>query len=340
MNIDKNLLINDLRRLRESIKQGKTDDIKFEYRRLCAFNETSIELFDLGYDNINLTEQCYETLRLFENKEIIKLQEYIKNNIDFLKGIDNFIIRLSANGFDVINWCNFKQFNENETKDIMLSYFSTYGNKPYEIAKRHFDEKRISLNNGNSNEAYYIYSTNINDGYIYLNDGYVDTSTVSDLAHELGHAYDFNIFIFPQSKKYSNIRDPYLEVSSTFFEIDFLNYLISQNLDRKGARTLINSRVYELVTNDDFESSNFSFELRDNLIYKIGYFFAFHLCELCENKEQFLKQFNNFLTSRCEADLKTLLEFIGLNYEEFISGDVIMHPLLSNNKILSKNLNY
>ena len=30
----------------------------------------------------------------------------------------------------------------------------------------------------------------------------------------------------------------------------------------------------------------------------------------------------------------------GINYDEFLSGDIIMHPLLSNNKILSKNLNY
>ena len=59
-----------------------------------------------------------------------------------------------------------------------------------------------------------------------------------------------------------------------------------------------------------------------------------------ENKEKFLKQFNNFLTSRCEADIEALLSFVGIDYDEFLSGDIIMHPLLSNNKILSKNLNY
>ena len=98
--------------------------------------------------------------------------------------------------------------------------------------------------------------------------------------------------------------------------------------------------MYQLVTEDDFEFSDYSKELRENLLYKLGYYFAFHLCEVCENKEKFLKQFNNFLTSRCEADIEALLSFVGIEYDEFLSGDIIIHPLLSNNKILSKNLNY
>ena len=340
MNIDKNLLTNDLRKLRSYVENGRKDDVKYEYARLYWFNETCIDLFDIGYEDVDLTEQDYEMIRLFEKKEKRKLLEFIKNNIEVLHGIDNFVKRLDANGFDALDWCNLKKFDEKEIKDIMLSYYSTFGNKTYLIAKKHFDEKRTSLNHGNNYQGYYIYSTNIQDGYIFLNDGQTDTSVVADLAHELGHAYDFNTFIIPQSKKYSNIRDPYLEVPSTFFEIDFLNYLISQNIDRKGARTLKNSRVYQLVTDDDFEFSDYSKELRENLIYKLGYYFAFHLCETCENKEKFLKQFNNFLTSRCEADIEALLSFVGIEYDEFLSGDIIMHPLLSNNKILSKNLNY
>lgn len=340
MNIDKDLLVNDLEKLRCYVEYGRKDDIKYEYARLYWFNETCIDLFNLGYENINLKEKDYEIIRLFEKKERKKLLEYIRNNIELLQGIDNFITRLDKNGFEAIDWCNLKQFKENEIKDIMLSYYSTYGNKPYKMAKRHFDEKRISINHGENEQGYYIYSNNIQDGYIFLNDGKTDTSTLADLAHELGHAYDFNTFIIPQSKKYSNIRDPYLEVPSTFFEINFLNYLISQCLDKRGARTLKNARVYQLLTDDDFDYSEYSNELRENLIYKLGYYFAFHLCEVCENKEKFLKKFNNFLTSRCETDLVTLLNFVGINYDEFISGDIIMHTLLSNNKILSKRLNY
>ena len=69
MNIDKNLLTNDLRRLRSYVENDRKDDIKYEYARLYWFNETCIDLFDLGYEDVDLTEQDYEMKDCLKRKK-------------------------------------------------------------------------------------------------------------------------------------------------------------------------------------------------------------------------------------------------------------------------------
>ena len=52
--------------------------------------------------------------------------------------------------------------------------------------------------------------------------------------------------------------------------------------------------------------------IRNTLLYGLGFYFALHLNQIKkDNNKEFIKVFNNLITSRKELDLKQAIETIG-----------------------------
>ena len=66
------------------------------------------------------------------------------------------------------------------------------------------------------------------------------------------------------------------------------------------------------------------YPFRDDIVYSNGYYMALHLNLIKEQgMKEFLKIFNNIITSRKEASFEDIVEKTGLTVDEYISGEFI-----------------
>lgn len=134
-------------------------------------------------------------------------------------------------------------------KELLLEYYSQYGNQIYKIIKKYVDEGRIELGDSLDPSASGIYfGSNITkSGYITIHKNKkLSLYTLSVLVHELGHAIDFETLHYPQQKNINLFSDSLIEVPSYHFELGFLDFLIKNNIHPKDAHALITSMYQEL----------------------------------------------------------------------------------------------
>lgn len=131
-----------------------------------------------------------------------------------------------------------------------------------------------------------------------------------------------------------------IEVPSTFFEINFLQYLIENNIDVKGAQYCLADRIlilrrlsdeYEkfynlsdgLITEDRCivdPTTDEVIDLDGAILYGYGYLFSLNLCELFkEDKNLAMKKLINLICSRKEITILESIESLGFDEDEFLS---------------------
>lgn len=257
-----------------------------------------------------------------------------------------------------------RRYSEKDLKDILLGYFSMYGNKEYEIAKKYLEEGRIQtgilLESG---DGMYIGSSIIKSGYIVTPREDINSYTGSILAHELGHAIDRELFIFSQSKRMPFFNDTFLEVPSAFFEVGFYDYLLKNKIDIDGARIQMNDSMLKIsdsyypihslmkeksngeITNIDLAGDVIlkdgkRIELRDELLYGLGYYTAFCMHTLADgNYKEYMKDFYKFVMTRGEASPKESIECLGIDFDTYIDGKIITPKARENTIALKKRFN-
>lgn len=410
LKIDEDRLLNDILLTRNRLVYGVSKEkIKKDYNGMYLLNKVLANSFNKYVIMDKMFLDFNGTVELLE-----KNHDRVVN--DFYTKVSNYgeILVNSFNNFDKItNKYNstylpyygvIKNYSEKDFKEIILSYFSTYGNDIYKIAKKYFDENRIQM----------AYTTKIDSidenigGFFaslsWLDSGYIislynkyNTTSLLSICHELGHAIDAERFIFSQKKKIDPFSDPFLEIPSTFFEIGAHYYLINQKIDVFGSKILLNDRYYvirnssESMTNiyssdnvimqkdgdilipcrknykkEDviFNSDNsiiingellYNYELkddeviidaylkypfRDDIIYGLGYYIAFHLNEI-RNKDikDFNRIFNDIITLRKEANLEDLINLLGISKDEFTSCKLIEDRMKEDILSLNKKFN-
>ena len=107
-------------------------------------------------------------------------------------------------------------------KELLLEYFSQYGNQIYKIIKKYVDEERIELGDSMDPSASGVYfgSNLTKSGYITIHrNKKLSLYTLGVLAHELGHAIDFETLHYPQQKNMNLFSDVLIEVPSYHFEL-------------------------------------------------------------------------------------------------------------------------
>lgn len=163
---------------------------------------------------------------------------------------DNFSEYLDSIGFEQYSYFDIgRGYSEKDFLDIILSYYSTFGDKIFNMVKKYFEEERIHLpyysrehNLDNNVGVFFVPITSLSSGYVLSTHKKYNTYSLCSLAHELGHALDAEMFLFPQKKTIKPLSDILVEVPSTTFEFGLYYYLIKNKIDPSGALVLLNDR--------------------------------------------------------------------------------------------------
>lgn len=305
-----------------------------------------------------------------KNKHAMGFINYFnKNGEDLYSLYNNFDHSMDKTDFKSLHYFDTcKNYSLKDFKDTILAFYSTYGNEIYSLVKAYFDECRIAEKVKVRKTAAAFMPNKLNGmGYIMSSFDSYDTLHMASIVHELGHAIDEKRFIFPQGKKLYGLSDVLIEVPSTAYEFDFYNWIIKNKIDEIGGRVLLNNRVFNLwiygfdildaleqkhidVDNDGNttityidEANNIHtkyIELRTCIIYSLAYYISLHLMLIKESEpELYNKILYNLTSSRKECSLRESVSKMGIDFDDFISGKLILPRIEENNKILSKRFN-
>lgn len=253
------------------------DVIKNDYAEFTALNNAFGKMF---FENFNLRN-------LFRNpKEVQKMMDRYRGKafnrfLDYAAVNKNTLLELFGNYSSMIDEIDFqdipfydvmKYYSKKDFIDIILSFFNTFGEKYYKIAKKYFDEERIQMkflkiekdylnmmldmckteeekenvekNYGIKDDFAGFFSSIVllSSGYILSRFNKFNSFSATSIVHELGHAVDAETFIFPQQKNMAAFSDMMQEVPSTSFELNFLDYLIDNRIDVDGGMVIMNDR--------------------------------------------------------------------------------------------------
>ncbi len=299
-------------------------------------------------DDIYFTDKQKKSIIKYTDQEYWDFMNFVYQNKETLKSIgkhlDDFSNSIDFTNFPYLNVP--RRYSEKDFIDLILSYYSTYGDKYYKIAKKYFDEKRIHIGCDRVQSfvmGYFAPIIWLHSGYIFSTITDYNGYTASSIIHELGHAIDAEMYLFPQQKKVNIYSNMFTEIPSTAFEVGFYDYLKSQHIDVIGGTVLRNNRaaniifpfhrIREALVDEELliyengaavSSNGKQYNLKKEITYGIGYDFAYHLSEIRKsNPQEFLKVLNNLMTMRKEMTFDDAIEMTGFNYEDFITGKYI-----------------
>ena len=364
--IDEDILISDLVSTAYSFSTANRDFIKKEYNNFLVLNQSLI----LNHGKII---KGHETL-LDRSKYPDDFFTYGDNSYnEFIDKVDEiqYLLKDIAGHYkrflrkirfgQLVYYDRIKSFSEKDFIDIIISYYATYGDKYYKIAKKYFDENRINIDSNLADDAagYYVPIIWLCSGYVYSLYPNYDTVSAASIVHELGHAVDAEVFLFPQQKKLPIFSDILLEVPSTTFEIGFYDYLRKEHIDIDGGLILDNNRVASLydffadlreaINSENLDidgdgiainEKGYEYDFRTDLIYGLGYYLAFHLNEIKNSgNKDYLKILNSIITTRKESSLYDVINMLGIRLEDFINGTYIKPRIKENLLTLKKRYN-
>ena len=327
MEIDKDKLLLDLYKTRTNlIHSPSRDDIIYSFESFVALNNAYSSIAGMFFDTDKIFLDNTGTKKMLDDvyfKSVMEFYSYAQLNEKTIKSIfSNYDKFMNEIGFEECPYYNkMNKYDEKTFKDVILSYYATYGNKIYNIIKKYFDENRIEMCYEKVEEddlaAAFAHITNLKTGYIVSIHNNYNSWSMTDLVHELGHAIDAELYLFPQQKKVSVFSDILCEIPSTTYEMGFLNYLINNNID-SSARIIKNYKhslladasdelnyIYSLCDiNTDYAGNLYDdngnvYPFREMLLYGLGYYFAYNLNYLKDNDtKDFNKIFYNIISSR------------------------------------------
>lgn len=361
MEIDRKVLLRDLKTIRDYFSYNpKKDIIKADYSKFYHLNSAYNALTGKGLDD----EQIFSNPTFYSNmlyKELLRsnynfctfLDEHLEN---FDKMFQQYELMLDKVEFqDAFFPSCSRGYSYKDYMDILFSFYSTIGEKEYKIVKKYIDEKRIQMGMKYSGfNGQYVGLKYLNSGYIFLGDSEYNTNTLNVLVHELGHAIDREIALFPNGNDVNINEDTFSETPSGLMELLFLDYLNKQKIDVDGSNILLNNifllicdasyAVYSVITDDkesEFNELDLAgnyvtndgrkINLRDDLLYGIGYYTALHMLALCDGDfNNIRKEFYDLLMTRNKTKFKDSIEKLGISFDDYLSTKMI-YPIVENN---------
>lgn len=188
--------------------------------------------------------------KLLDKKKVREYNLYCENllyNIDlFLECCESYLKLL--NEMDFISDNNYNcstNYTLEETTQLLYSFFSSLGDEEYNFIKEYGkNDKIFFLNNLKDEETargQFYNMRSLKKFYIFMKyEGKIDISLMMYLAHELGHAYEY-IKSSDRHNKFNNVTTKHMvEITSSFYEYEFLRYLKSNNINMFETIALIN----------------------------------------------------------------------------------------------------
>ena len=372
LSIDTERLINDLIKMRHHYeKSPRKDDLKNDYTSFVLLNQVLGELSGLMVRENGIFYDRDKVQKLLDNQAFKSCDEFCNfletDLYDVYTILYNFVTKIEELGMVTAPYLSkFKRYNYKDFKDIILDYYSSFGEKEYKIAKKYFDEKRIHLNYpiNDGAVAYYLSTFFNKSGYIILKPDKLDSYSMLALVHELGHAIDYETLYFQQGKKRNFLCDYLIEVPSTFFELGLTEFLKKNKIDEDGAYLLKQDTIAKGNNSffgiNDFINERYIYgdvgvdingnsllhngeivNVKDDIFYGMATYLALYLHSMIKGNydKEFMKKFYTFLATRRECSLKDSLDILGINYDEFVSADMILSDVEENNSVLKKKYN-
>ncbi len=347
MEINENKLFDELLEIRKIlIRNQSINNIRKYYPIYSQLNYILAQLTGYCFESNDVIyrnmDELNEDIRLQNKKQLLKYFERAVKEGDSL-----YFLYMSFN--DILKESNYVQifndniptYNELQAKEMILTYFKQFGDKIYSIAESYLNNRisiNVDLEPGVGGSFHNNYSNEL--GYILIKYDKFDAASISAIIHEIGHAIDNSLFVYPQQKNLTVGSQFLIEVPSTFFELNFLEYLIENKIDVKGASYCLADRIcvvkklseeYEkfynlknaILTEDrciiDPKTEEF-IDLEGAILYGHGYLYSLNLCELYrENKELAIKKLINLICSRKEMTILEGIESLGFDEDEFLS---------------------
>lgn len=252
--IDENRLISDLYYTRNEFKSGRYKDIiKSNYSDFFLLNRVLANTIGKMINEKNIFRDKKEVEDMMNKRSVFHINKFAKlgeeNSKYYFKMFQSLDNILDESNFKCLPYYDTVRFySEKDFKDIILSFFNEYGDNYYKIVKKYFDEERILLgyttSHNNENMAgFFANLTWIYAGYIISRYQTYDSFSLCSIVHELGHAIDAEIFLFPQQKVIPVMSDIFIEIPSTVFEMSMFDYLNKNKIDYDGSLILLNDRL-------------------------------------------------------------------------------------------------
>ena len=177
-------------------------------------------------------------------------KDFINNKKFYNELITDVILALD----EVIEDINYTKLTKNAISDIkmyeiMSKYLETKHQKV--LLDEVISGKRIFCSPYSYNDVgLIIYSIMSQQEYIYILDENNDTNKMVSVIHELGHAWDCKNLL--QQYNYNNLiyyslGTIYLEVISSQYEMDFLNYLLHNNINVKDSCQILKDDYLDFI---------------------------------------------------------------------------------------------
>jgi len=341
--------------------------ITSNYNGFKSFNELLADEFNkviLWNKNIRFDRMEYIASK-DNSKALQKFIENIDKNKELIYSTaDNYCTYfecLDMNDYLYRYYDCIRKYSEKDFKDLILGYFSTYGNDIYKIAKKYFDENRINFGSNIDRDygGFFMSIPFIGSGYIVIGSDNYDSKIAAFAIHEIGHAIDLEKYLFNQMKKVSIFEDYLIEVPSTAYELGFYDYLKKNKIDIDGSMILNNMRVCNtyywlsvlqdilardvniLCCNNYLTEDGMIYSSRDSALYGLAYYISMHLNLINNsNKEEFLKVLNNVTTMRKEMPLEGIIELTGFSIDDFVSGKYIASKIENDFLELKRRYNH
>lgn len=201
--------------------------------KVCFDDEVETKFIDHVYSQVETYKFAYRKFSEIESKyrkkvlKINKLEQWDKSYDIYSNKNENLTIE--------------------DTKEIVLEALSIMGNEYITIVKKAFDENWISWlpKKGKQTGAYSIGGTKGLDKYYILMNFDKTYSSVTTIAHELGHSLN-SYYNNKAQDIYSDVKIFYAEIASITNEILLNYYLLNKNKDNKKAMLKI---YHDMITN-------------------------------------------------------------------------------------------
>ena len=180
LSVNEDRLLTDLYFTRnEFIMRPNKNMIKYDYSNFAILNGVLGNTTGKMFPESKIFKNPYATQKILDDFVFKSMNDFVIKTNDnkdlILKTFKNYSNYLKNIKFVYANLDENRNYSEKDFKDIILSYFATYGDKTYNIVKRYFDENRIHLGykesspDRNRNVAgFYAYLMWLSTGYISL----------------------------------------------------------------------------------------------------------------------------------------------------------------------------
>ena len=252
MKINEDNILNDMGEIYSLTSNPScSKDIKYcndlnliNYLYIAAYNKAFFlpSIYNPYYDKIHFRKL---------DKDFSEFEELVRKYKKFyLQFADSYTKIVDENVFFHIPYKCIKRYTDSDFKDLMLDFFNEQDVNKYKIVKSMFDEERVGIS---SLEDYDCagFCTSMSSGvikpYVVVKgflDNRINSIQAMNLAHEFGHAIEGHYVLNRYNKNHTNKGIVFSEVSSMFYQLEFLRYLEKNKTSVKETLNLINYYHY------------------------------------------------------------------------------------------------